>query len=422
MATEPLRRNLGDGEAGASSGSSSTATARPGGKGARALARLLGGTGVPCEIVLPSGEAIRYGESPPKFRLIVHSDRGLRGAFDELALGRAYVEGEIDVEGDFWSVFELRRQLADRARTGQLLRFLVNLLLVVPTRVNRRAIDFHYTLGDDFYHSFIDSRYHFYSQGLFQAEDETLEEASEHKLETLFAALHLAPGTRLLDIGGGWGGVTRYCGARGVHVTSLTLAEDSYRYIRNLLETAGSPGEVRLQDFLEHRPELPYDAIVILGVIEHIPTYRRFCALAWECLKPGGRLYLDASAAHEKYEVGTFTRQYIWRGSHSFLCLQDIVQELLFHGFAVEEVKCETRDYELTMRHWAQRLDAARDFIVQGWGERVYRAFRLYLWGGSHALHADTLQAYHLVARRGEERGLRPGLLRRTRQFLKEWR
>jgi cyclopropane-fatty-acyl-phospholipid synthase len=404
MVTTPLQRN--------------STLPKTGSRSARALTRLLDGTGIACEVVLPSGEAVRCGASPPKFRLIVHSDRALRGAFDELALGGAYVEGEIDLEGDIWSAMEIRSKLQDRARTSQILRFLMNLLLIAPTRINRRAIDFHYTLGDDFYHSFIDTRYHFYSHGLFHSEDETLEESSEHKLETIFAALRLEPGMRLLDIGGGWGGVTRYCGARGVHVTSLTLAEDSYNYIRNILDTTGYPGEVRRQDFLKHRPEKPYDAIVILGVIEHIPTYRRFCELVWEDLVPGGRIYMDASASHQKYEVSTFSRKYIWQGSHSFMCVQDIVQEFLYHGFKVEEVKRDTRDYELTMRHWAERFDAARDFIVKGWGEKVYRAFRLYLWGGSYALHADTLQAYHVVATRREQRGPRPGRLKRAWNFV----
>lgn len=427
MAISPLQRNLNPGAETLPSPSSaaprafspgSAAKSGTGSRGTRALARLLAGTGVPCEVVLPAGEAIRCGDGPPKFRVVVHSDRALRGAFDELALGRAYVEGEIDIEGDLWSAFEVRRLLQDRPRTGQLLGFLVNLLLIAPTRINRRSINFHYTLGDDFYNSFTDTGYHLYSHGLFRAEDETLEEASERKLETVFTALRLKPGMRLLDIGGGWGGITRYCASRGVHVTSLTLAQDSHNYIRNILDTNGFPGEVRFQDFLEHRPERPYDAIVILGVIEHIPTYRRFCELVWEDLVPGGRIYMDASASHEKYEVGSFTRQYIWQGSHSFMCLQDIVQEFLFHGFEVEEVKRDTHDYELTMRHWAERLDAARDFIIQGWGERVYRAFRLYLWGGSHALYADTMQAYHVVARRREQRGPRPGLFRRIGNFL----
>lgn len=385
----------------------------------RGLAALFTEAGVDCEIVLPSGRTLRFGDGAPRFRAVFHSDRVLRRAFDELSLGQAYVEGEIDLEGDLLSVFELRSRLQDRTRLGPLLRFLANLFLVAPTRLNRRSIDHHYTLGDDFYHAFIDTRYHFYSHGIFHSATETLEESSEHKLETMFAGLRLEPGMRLLDIGGGWGGVTRYCGERGVHVTSLTLARDSYDYIQKTLAETGLPGEVHLQDFLEHRPERPYDAVVIYGVIEHIPNYRHFCARAWECLAPGGRLYMDASASKEKYQMSAFTRRYIWHGTHTFLCLQDIVQELLWHGFEVEEVRRETRDYELTMRHWAERFDAARELIVSRWGEAVYRAFRIYLWGGCHAFHVDRLQAYHLVARRREEPGPRPGMGRRVRDFVR---
>jgi cyclopropane-fatty-acyl-phospholipid synthase len=345
----------------------------------------------------------------------------LRGGLDELALGRAYVEGDLDIEGDIWSLFALRDRLAERLQPLTGLRLLAGLYLAAPTWMNRRAIAKHYSLGDDFYHSFIDRDWHFYSHGLFHSDDETLEQSSLHKLEAMAEALELRPGMRLLDIGGGWGGVTRYCAPRGVHVTSLTLAEDSYRYLSGLLAGGLTPlaGEVRLEDFLDHRPARPYDAVVIYGVIEHIPNYRRFCARLWDCLAPGGRVYMDASASHEKYQMSAFTRRYIWHGTHTFLALQDIVAELLWHGFAVESVRCDSRDYELTMRHWAERFDAAREKIAARWGEPLYRAFRLYLWGGCHAFHVDRLQAYHLVARRGEKPGPRPGLARRVRNFVR---
>jgi cyclopropane-fatty-acyl-phospholipid synthase len=395
----------------------------PGGR----LRRLIETAGVPCEIVLPGGEVVRGGAAaaapgaagePPRFRVVVRSPRVLRGGLDELAFGRAYVEGDLDIEGDLWSLFLLRDRLGERLRLLPGLRLLAGLFLAAPTWMNRRAIARHYNLGDDFYHSFIDRDWHFYSHGLFRSADETLEQSSLHKLEAIEAALELRPGMRLLDIGGGWGGVTRYCAPRGVHVTSLTLAEDSYRYISALL-AGGLAGEVRLEDFLRHRPERPYDAVVICGVIEHIPNYRRFCARLWECLAPGGRVYLDASAVHEKYEMSAFSRRYIWPGAHSCLCLQDIVGELLWHGFALESVVCDSRDYELTIRHWAERLDAAHDRIAGRWGEPLYRAFRLYLWGGCHAFHVDRLQAYHLVARRGDQPGPRPGLARRVRSFVR---
>ena len=74
------------------------------------------------------------------------------------------------------------------------------------SRENQFAILAHYQLGDDFYLSFIDNRWRFYSHGLFHHDDESLEDASEHKLERMYASLRLRPGMRLLDIGAGWGG------------------------------------------------------------------------------------------------------------------------------------------------------------------------------------------------------------------------
>jgi cyclopropane fatty-acyl-phospholipid synthase-like methyltransferase len=100
------------------------------------------------------------------------------------------------------------------------------------------------------------------------------------------------------------------------------------------------------------------------------------------------------------------------------MTLQDVIAELLYHGFEILEVTRETRDYELTMLEWAKRLDAAKDEVIARWGEEVYRAFRLFLWGGTHAFSTNALQAYHLVAERTAAPGPRPSTARRVVQFL----
>lgn len=399
---------------------SATAQAAPGAvrnRRARILASVLESAGVPCEIVLHDRTVIRCGEGAPTFRVTIKDESALRAGTDELALGAAYVEGKIDIEGDLLSMFDVRSRLADRTPWMARLNFLAQ-LLQKPTSMNKKAIGFHYTLGDDFYLSFIDSRHRFYSHGIFESETESIEEASTHKLETMYNALRLKPGMRILDIGAGWGGAMEYCARRGVKYTGLTIAEDSYRFVSGLIKEHGYDAEVHLQDFLEYRPEKPFDAIVIYGVIEHIPNYRRFCERVWECLAPGGRIYMDASASKEKFKMSAFTRRYIWHGTHTFLELQGIVQEFLLNGFKVVEVANESRDYELTMKQWAERFDAAHDKIAAKWGEELYRAFRIYLWGGCHAFHVDRLQAYHVVAERGTERGPRPGTWERAKNFV----
>jgi len=291
------------------------------------------------EVRLPDGEVLRFGQAPPKFWVHFNDGRALRRGFDEFAIGQAYVEGDIDWGGDMLYLLDMRARLVNRVPLAAKLGFLWEMLLRAPTRLNRESIDFHYNLGDDFYLTFIDNKYRFYSHGIFHSDDETLEESSEHKLETMYRALDLKPGMRLLDIGGGWGGAMQYCGERGVDVTSLTIAEDSYKFLQGMIGAGKLRGRVLKQDFLTYQPEQPYDAIVIYGVIEHIPNYRLFAQRAYECLEPGGSLYLDGSAAKEKYSMSPFIQHYIWHRAHTCMALPDVIEEFVFHGFEIIEVK-----------------------------------------------------------------------------------
>jgi cyclopropane-fatty-acyl-phospholipid synthase len=382
--------------------------------------KILHGFNVSCEVVLPSGEPLRFGNEAPKFRVILHNERVVARGLDEFALAESFVNGGFDIEGDMMSFFDIRNQLKQEIGTLPWLKFWAQLLLMDPTHVNRKAIQHHYEFGDEFFLSFIDNDYHLYSHGFFASDTESLEKACERKLATALAWTELKPGMRVLDIGAGWGGVTRYFGPRGVHTTSLTLANDSFAHISRLLKETGYPGQVLLEDYLVHTPEKPYDAIVILGVIEHIPYYRRFFEQAWKVLKPGGLIYMDASADIEKFGVSRFIRHYIYPGTHSYMCLQDVMQEMLFHGFMPRQIEQDNHDYSLTMAHWARRFEASKELIRKRWGDQVYRAFWLYLWSGAYAFEHNVLQAYHLVAERTASPGPRPGILRRARHFVRE--
>jgi cyclopropane-fatty-acyl-phospholipid synthase len=134
----------------------------------------------------------------------------------------------------------------------------------------------------------------------------------------------------------------------------------------------------------------------------------------WDALKPGGTLYLDGSATVEKYAGSAFTRRYTWPGGHSCLAVQDLTRELLFRGFTDLDVGNGTADYQRTMREWAQRLEGAHHDIAKRYGELAFRRFRVFLWGGAHALATNRLQAYTVVARRPRESEEGPGLLRRA--------
>lgn len=385
-----------------------------------AIENLIESTRIPCEVEYPSGKVKQFGVDKPKFIVTLRTNKFLSGGVDEFTLGQAYVNGEFDISGDMYSLFDLREYLKHEVRLSFAVRLCSNLFLRSCIAVNMKSIAAHYTLGDDFYLCFVDKAYRFYSHCVFHSDDETLEQAAEHKLESMFEALELKPGRSLLDIGSGWGGVTEYCGQRGVNVTSITLTDDSYNYTNELIRRFRLTNcKCHKEDFLNHRPAAPYDAIVIYGVIEHMPYYGHFVRQVWDCLKPGGRLYVDASATKEKFDMSNFTRHYIWHGTHTFLCLQDLIHELLLNGMSIVQVRNESHDYALTMFHWASRLDQNREMIIERWGDKIYRAFRLYLWAGSHCFCNDTLQAYQVVARRCETPGPRPNILKRSLNFVR---
>ncbi|KAG6008857.1 hypothetical protein E4U21_003668 [Claviceps maximensis] len=376
------------------------------------LAGLLIELDVPGQIELPDGTLFPTGNSPPAFRVIFQSKRAMKTPMTELGVARAFIKGDIDVEGDLGILFDVRGKLKDKVPLRQKLQFAWDTMRTMTT-MNSRAINSHYGRDDSFFLAFLDEQFRLYSHGLFKSPTDSLEAASQNKMEAVFSELGLQEGMRILDIGGGWGGVTQYCAARGVHVTTLTIAENGATFVRKLIADNKLSGDVILEDYFDHCPKEPYDHAVALGTIEHMPDYRRYARKLWSLLKPGGRLYLDGSAAVEKYAVSAFTRDYIWSGTHTYMAVQDVIGELLNHGFVLLRVNGETQDYHLTMLEWARRLDKAKDAIIAGWGEETYRVFRLMMWGGQHAFKVNHLQAYHLVVEKTESPGPRPSSIRR---------
>jgi cyclopropane-fatty-acyl-phospholipid synthase len=379
----------------------------------------------PCELVLPEGTEIAIGGGPASFRLVLRNELLFERRLTQRSLAEAYVNGDLDIEGpSFQTALRLRDELPTGIPVRQALRLGRDLLLPA-TWANMRAIEHHYSLDDGFFLTFLDETHHFYSQCRWSEGATTLDAAAAAKLENMRAQLGLTAGDRLLDVGGGWGGLAAYCVERGVDVTSLTLGHDSADTIRRRADRAAAnagpkPGaaEVLVEDILDHHPHEPYDHVVIFGVIEHIPTYRRLCSRLWSVLREGGGLYVDASATREKYAASAFTRDHTWRGPHSCLALQEMIGELLYAGFDLRSVQQDSDDYRRTMQAWAERFDAGRQEIVDRWGERAHRAFRLFLWGGADGFASGRLQAYTLVAERLAQPGPRPGGLRRLGHFL----
>jgi cyclopropane-fatty-acyl-phospholipid synthase len=185
-----------------------------------------------------------------------------------------------------------------------------------------------------------------------------------------------------------------------MQVTSLTISDQQERYVTDLIRRLQLPCRILNQDFLNYTAPVPYDAIVILGVMEHLPDYPSVLRQCQRLLKPGGRVYLDASAFREKYSKPTFVSRYIFPGDHSYFCLHAFLAAVAKTQIEVLAVHNDRHNYFLTCTAWAGKLEAARDEIVSRWGEPLYRRFRLYLWGSAHAFLTRGMDAYRVVLER----------------------
>jgi cyclopropane-fatty-acyl-phospholipid synthase len=251
------------------------------------------------------------------------------------------------------------------------------------------AIEYHYDVGRDFYRLWLGERL-VYSCALWPEElDDDLEAAQTAKLEWHATGARADGVARALDIGCGWGAMIAYLtGQRHVgHVTGLTLSSD---------QASATPSsdrvEVRLEDWRDHEPTSPYDAIVSIGAFEHFSRpdlarserraiYRSFFDRCAGWLNEGGRLSLQTIGWEDfdpEKEVGTsFFKEEIFPDS-ALPQLSDIV-EASEERFRLIAFRSDADHYARTLRIWQQRLEANKVQADEIVGHDTYRRYLRYL-------------------------------------------
>ncbi len=349
------------------------------------------------EIQMPGQPLRRIGQGTVKFRVTANSGHGASAirSLDEIRIAEAYLSGDLDIEGDLLAVFDLRNSLTDRHFVAYLWSTYGQRLVHGQTVSDKKWVHQHYDTDGDLHLQFLDKQFRCYSHGYFENDQESLEAAIQRKLATAFNSAAIQAQMRVLDIGGGWGAFTEFAGKRGARVTSLTISKESEAFCNDLIRREELPCEVVREHFLEYKTSERFDAIVNLGVTEHLPNYPRTVAQYVRLLKPGGRVYLDASASAYKYPFSSFILKYIYPGNETPLHLPSYLDALAETPLELCMLHNDRISYMLTARHWAENLDHNRSIIAARWSEAVYRRFRLYLWCCVHCFATNDMTAYH---------------------------
>jgi len=353
---------------------------------------------IPFEVTLPNGAVERFGQEAPSFHVTLKNGRALRAitSLDEGRIGDAYLAGDIDIEGDMLRPFELRKSMKDFHLLTTAWRF-IQPLLFGQVYTNRRAIAAHYDIDPEFFLSFLDPKTPCYTQGVYEDPQETLDVATLRKFDYCYEKCRLKPGDHILEIGPGWGAWFEYASRRGIKCTGLSISQVSIDYLNRRAKQLGFDWELINSDLLRYSTDKKYDAIVIMGVIEHLPQYKLVLEKFMSLLKPGRYIFLDGSACTTKYELSSYMVKYIYGGNHSFLVLHDFLDKLAQTPLQVLEILNDRYSYFLTFQQWARNFDRNREFVVERFGEFNYRRFRLYLWGAAYEFLSRSLDCYRMI-------------------------
>jgi cyclopropane-fatty-acyl-phospholipid synthase len=378
----------------------------------------------------------------------------------ELGLARAYVAGDIEVDGDLDPLFDLTvppmKQLLKLNNLRSLLSVVGASALrpIAPPDIeakqrgtlhsrsrDKQAIAHHYDVSNRFYEMVLGPSMT-YSCAVFNSPDDTLELAQRRKVDLVARKLDLQPGMRLLDVGCGWGTMAIHAArAYGASVVGVTLSEQQLHYAKDQAVLAGVSDLVdfRLQDFRDVS-DGPFDAICSIGMSEHVGrrSLAPYTQTVFDLLRPGGRFLNHAIGRPASFDAdpdpsrteemsrqvqialgmrgpskngSAFIERYVFPDGelHEVGTLVSMFQN---HGFEVRHLESLREHYALTLRDWVDNLTKRFDEAVEEVGAERARVWRLYMSGSAVGFERRHLEIHQVLCVRpldgSSGLGLRP--------------
>ncbi|GLW55555.1 class I SAM-dependent methyltransferase [Kitasatospora phosalacinea] len=276
----------------------------------------------------------------------------------------------------------------------------------------RRNVHRHYDLSNELFALFLDPTMS-YSSALFSAPSpatprSALVPAQHRKIDRLLDLARVGPGTRLLEVGTGWGELALRAAARGAEVVTVTLSAEQLALARRRIAGAGQSArvDVRLCDYRDVRGE--FDAIVSVEMIEAVgrPFWPAYFTALDRLLAPGGRVALQAiTMPHERMlaSSGTYTwiLKYVFPGGQ-IPSLRAIADTAAAHT-RLRTVGADAYGphYAETLRLWRERFaERAEQVAALGFDEVFRRTWELYLAYSEAGFRAGYLDVHQVLLSR----------------------
>jgi len=417
----------------------------PPGSAAQALApliRALVGSTAPVRFDFWDGSGLGPTDGIGRVRITsVDALRRILWAPGELGVARAFVAGDLAIEGDIYTLLRVLHDASPRDLRRMGLRSLPTVVdaarrlgalgpplppppeecrpagrLHSPSR-DAAVISHHYDVGNDFYRLVLGPSMT-YSCARFETGGTSLEDAQAAKHELICRKLGLdqRPGARLLDVGCGWGSMAIHAARHHrATVTGVALSREQVDEARRRVKRAGLADqvEIRLQDYRDLGGE-QFDAISSIGMFEHVGTGQmaRYFETLRRLVVPTGRLLNHAISKPGGSSLGgrTFIGRYVFPDGE-LLDVAEVVRAMQTTGFEVRDVESMREHYSRTLHHWVANLESAWDEAVELAGLPRANIWRLYMAASANGFDDGGLAIHQVlgVVRAGDGRsGMAP--------------
>lgn len=357
-------------------------------------------------IVKLKGKEYRIGDGEPAFTVIFHKEIPLTAltTSTSLALGEAYMDGDLEIEGDLYNALDHFLGQMGKFSTDE--SALKKLIFSSTGKKNQeKEVRSHYDIGNDFYKLWLDETMS-YSCGYFLHEDDSLYQAQVNKVDYILKKLHLSPGMSLLDIGCGWGFLLIEAAKKyGVHGMGITLSHEQYEEFKRRIREQNLDDllEVALMDYRDlPKMNRTFDRVVSVGMAEHVGrhNYQLFMDCAKKVLKPGGLFLLHFISALKEHAGDPWIKKYIFPGGviPSLREMLSCAAEDDFHTLDAENLRLH---YNRTLLCWDKNYREHMDQIREMFDERFVRMWDLYLAACAANFHNGIIDLHQVLFSNG---------------------
>lgn len=351
-------------------------------------------------------DTYNIGEGEPTFTVHFSSEIPMRDMLTStsLALGEAYMDGTLEIEGDLYNALDNFLGQMDKFSTDK--NALKKLIFTSTEKKNqKKEVQSHYDIGNDFYKLWLDETMS-YSCGYFKDENDTLYQAQVNKVDYILQKLYLKEGMKLLDIGCGWGFLLIEAAKKyNIHGVGITLSKEQYKEFNSRIEKLelGDYLEVKLMDYRDIiKFEGEFDRIVSVGMVEHVgrDNYRLFTECAAKALKQGGLFLLHFISSLKEYPGDAWIKKYIFPGGvvPSLREMTSCAADNNFHILDVEDLRMH---YNKTLLCWAKNFREHRDEALKMFDEKFVRMWELYLCSCAATFHNGVIDVHQMLMSKG---------------------